>query len=99
MDREVADALSLDAEHLVGLSAGDANEGALAHAAEPPPAGYHDTAGRQLGVAVAALVVGLIAVGIAAVVGIAVDSVAVALGAGVASGAVLAGIVLTLARR
>jgi hypothetical protein len=99
VDPDVADALSLDAEHLVGLAAGEANEGALSRAVEPPPAGYHDTAGRKVAVgtgafavAMAGLAVSLVATGI----GVTLEA---SIGLGVASGVVAAGIVFALARR
>jgi hypothetical protein len=46
--REVSDAMSIDAEHVLGLAAGDAYEGALSRAVEPPPPDLPDPPGRKV---------------------------------------------------
>jgi hypothetical protein len=56
---EVTEDLSLDAEQVLGLAGGEANEGALAHAIEPPPPGMADTRARRTAVVVGAVVVGI----------------------------------------
>ncbi len=43
---EVVEALSIDAQHLLGLASGDAYEGALARAIEPPAPDLEDPPGR-----------------------------------------------------
>ena len=99
VDPEVADALSVDAEHLVELSAGDVSDGSLAHAIAPPAQGLHDTRSRKLGVGFGALVVGLLAIAASLLAigsGVAVD---VSIATGFATGVVAAGIVFALGRR
>lgn len=91
VDDPVAEALSLDATHIVGLAAGEANEGALAHAVAPPLAQYRDLAGRRAAVVVGAVIVGggVFAIG----------SVLVSPLFGLAGGIVAAGIEIALTRR
>ena len=98
-ERDVVDALSVDAEHLVDLSAGDVSDGSLAHAIAPPAAGLRDTRSRRAAVGFGALVVGVVAISgslLAAGSGVAVD---VSIATGFAVGVVAAGIVFALARR
>ncbi len=99
VDRDVADALSVDAEHLVDLSAGDVSDGSLAHAIAPPAPGLHDTGSRKAAVGFGALVVGVLAIAaglLAAGAGVAYDiSIATAFVVGVVG----AGIVFALSRR
>jgi hypothetical protein len=91
VDRSVVEALELDAGHVLGLSAGEASEGALAHAVEPPPAGLRDTPGRRVAVIVGAIVVGALVFAVGAVM---LDPLV-----GLAAGIVAAGIEIALARR
>ncbi len=99
VDRDVVDALSVDAEHLVDLSAGDVSDGSLAHAVALPAPGLHDTKSRKAAVGFGALVVGILAISaslLAAGTGVALD---VSVATGFAIGAVGAGIVFALSRR
>jgi hypothetical protein len=99
VDRDVVDALSVDAEHLVDLSAGDVSDGSLAHVIAPPALGLRDTGSRKAAVGFGALVVGVVAISgslLAAGGGVALD---VSIATGFAVGAVAAGIVFALARR
>jgi hypothetical protein len=99
VDRDVVDALSVDAEHLVDLSAGDVSDGSLAHVIAPPAPGLRDTGARKAAVGFGALVVGVVAISgslLAAGGGVALD---VSIATGFAVGAVAAGIVFALARR
>ena len=52
VDPSVTEALALDAGHILALAIGEASEGSLAHAIEPPPAGFRDTPGRRIAVVV-----------------------------------------------
>jgi hypothetical protein len=99
VDPEVADALSLDAEHLVGMSTGDASDVALARIIAPPLPGYSDTRTRRIAVGVGALLVGLLAIGAGAFAAALGAAGEVTIGAGAAAGVVAAGIVFALARR
>jgi hypothetical protein len=65
---DVAEALSLDAEHILGLAEGDAYDGALGRAIEPPPPGLPDRRGRIGAVVVGAIAVGIVTAGGAAIV-------------------------------
>jgi hypothetical protein len=99
VDRDVVEALSVDAEHLVDLSAGDVSEGSLAHAIAPPAPGFRDTRSRRAAVGFGALVVGVVAISgslLAAGSGVALD---VSIVTGFAVGVVAAGIVFALSRR
>jgi hypothetical protein len=99
VDRDVVDALSVDAEHLVDLSAGDVSDGSLAHVIAPPAPGLRDTNSRKAAVGFGALVVGVMAISaslLAAGSGVAFD---ISIATGFAVGAVAAGIVFALARR
>ncbi len=58
--RDVVDALSIDAEHVLGLASGDAYEGALARAIEPPAPDLEDPPGRSAVVYGGALIGGLL---------------------------------------
>ncbi len=91
VDRSVVDALELDAGHVMGLSGGEASEGALAHAVEPPPPGFRDTPGRRIAMVVGAIMVGALVFVVGAVL---VDPLV-----GLAGGIVVAGIEIALARR
>jgi hypothetical protein len=88
---EVTEALSLDAERVLGLAGGEASEGSLAHAIEPPPPGMADTRARRTVVAVGAAAVGVVVLGGATLL----QNPLVGLAAGIVS----AGIVFTLGSR
>ena len=99
VERDVVDALSVDAEHLVDLSAGDVSEGSLAHAIALPAPGLRDTASRKAAVGFGALIVGVVAIAaglLAAGTGVAPD---ISIATGFAFGVVGAGIVFALSRR
>ncbi len=99
VDRDIVESLSVDAEHLVELSAGDVSDGSLAHAIAPPAPGLRDTGSRKAAVGFGALVVGVLAIAASLLVagaGIAFD---VSIATGFAVGVVGAGIVFALARR
>jgi hypothetical protein len=87
----VADALSIDAEHVLGLATGDAYEGALSRAIEPPAPDLDDPPGRTIVVYGGALIGG-------ALVALA-GAVLVAAPLGVAGGLVFALIVIAQGRR
>lgn len=91
VEPSVVEALAIDADHVLGLAVGEASEGSLGHAIEPPPAGYRDTPARRLAVIVGAIVVGLLV--------FAVGAVLVHPLVGAAGGIVAAGIEIALARR
>jgi len=57
---EVADALSIDTEHVLGMASGDAYEGALARAIEPPAPDLEDPPGRTAVVYGGAVIGGLL---------------------------------------
>ena len=88
---EVTEDLSLDAEQVLGMAAGEASEGSLAHAIQPPPPGMADTRARRTAVVVGAIVVGVTVVSWVAMV---VDPLV-----GFAAGIVCAGLVFTLGSR
>jgi hypothetical protein len=88
---DVTETLSLDAEQVLGLAGGDASEGSLAHAIEPPPPGMADTRGRRTAVVVGAAVVGIVVFAFATVL---LSPIV-----GIAGGIVCAGLVFTLGRR
>jgi hypothetical protein len=88
---DVTAQLSIDAEHVLGLADGDAYEGALSRAIDPPAADLDDPPGRTAVVYGGALIGGLIV----AVAG----AVLVALPMGVAGGLVFGLIVLAQGRR
>ena len=91
VDPSVTEALALDAGHILALAIGEASEGSLAHAIEPPPAGFRDTPGRRIAVVVGAVVVGLLV--------FAVGTVLAGPYLGIAGGIVVALIEIALARR
>jgi len=57
---EVADALAIDTEHVLGMASGDAYEGALARAIEPPAPDLEDPPGRTAVVYGGAVIGGLL---------------------------------------
>lgn len=57
---EVSDALSIDAEHVLGLATGDAYEGALSRAIEPAAPDLDDPPGRTAVVYGGALIGGVL---------------------------------------
>jgi hypothetical protein len=87
----VVEALSIDAEHILGMASGDAYEGALGRAIEPPAADLEDPPGRKAVVYGGALIGGLLV----AIAG----AELVALPVGVAGGLVFALIVIAQGRR
>jgi hypothetical protein len=91
VDREVVASLSLDATQILGMAAGEVSEGSLARVLSPPPPGYRDTRWRWAGVALAALVIGAVA--------LAAGGWLLGVGAGVAFAVVAAGVVVSMARR
>lgn len=91
VEKSVAEALSIDASHIVGLATGEASEGALAHAVAPPLARYRDSVGRRAAVVIGAIVVGG---GVFALGWVLVSPLI-----GLAGGIVVAGIEIVLARR
>jgi hypothetical protein len=88
---EVTEDLSLDAERVLGLAGGEANEGALAHSIEPPPPGMADTRARRTAVIVGAVAVGGTVFSAATIL---LDPLV-----GLAAGIVCAGIVFTRGSR
>ena len=88
---DVVQALSTDAEHLLGLADGEAFEGAMSRGIEPPAPDLEDPPGRTLVVYGGAVIGGLLV----AVAG----AVLVAPAVGVAGGAVFAMIVIAQGRR
>ena len=88
---EVGDALSTDAEHVLGLADGEAFEGAMSRGIEPPAADLEDPPGRKAVVYGGALLGGILV----AIAG----AVILAPAAGVAGGAVFAMIVVAQGRR
>ena len=99
VDRDVADALSVDAEHLVDLSAGDVSDGSLAHAVALPAPGLHDTGSRKAAVGFGALVVGVLAIAVGLLVAGAGVPFDISIATAFVVGVVGAGIVFALARR
>lgn len=88
---EVAEGLSIDAEHVLGLADGEAFEGALSRGIEPPPADLPDPPGRTAVVYGGALIGGVVV----AVAG----AILVATPVGIAGGLVFALIVIAQGRR
>jgi hypothetical protein len=88
---EVVEALSVDAEHVLGLADGEAFEGAMSRGIEPPPPGADDPPGRTAVVYGGAIIGGLLV----AVSG----AILVATPIGIAGGLVFALVVLAQGRR
>jgi hypothetical protein len=88
---EITDALSVDAEHVLGMASGDAYEGALARAIDPPAPDLDDPPGRTAVVYGGALIGGLLVCLAGATL--------VATPVGVAGGIVFAMIVIAQGRR
>jgi hypothetical protein len=88
---EITDALSIDSDHVLGLASGDAFEGALSRAIEPPAPDLEDPPGRTIVVYGGALIGGVMV--------FEAGSALVAPLVGVAAGLVFAMIVIAQGRR